>query len=170
MTIRLAFATALILTGTPVVLHGQVGRIKALSLQTGTRARILVAAPDSKFTVITVESSEPDSLRYSLSGSPERRSLAWRQIARMDVSAGQHRHAGRGLVIGLLVGPLLGIWQGSTGQHGEARTLNELGGFFGGAFIGTVIGGTAGFLWRSEKWLPVVLPTRTGDTQGKAPT
>jgi hypothetical protein len=158
VTIRLAFAAALILTGMPIALHGQMERINALSVRSGTRARMLGVAPDSQFTVVTVESAGPDSLRYSISGSSDRRSLAWRQITKMDVSAGRHRHVGRGLAIGLVVGPVLGIWQGAAGQHGEERTLNELGGFFGGAFLGAVIGGTTGFLWRSEKWNPVVIP------------
>jgi hypothetical protein len=36
--------------------------------------------------------------------------------------------------------------------------LNELGGAIGGAFFGTIIGGTAGFFWRTDKWIPVYLP------------
>jgi hypothetical protein len=28
----------------------------------------------------------------------------------------------------------------------------------GGAFIGTIIGGTAGFFWRTDKWMPVSGP------------
>jgi hypothetical protein len=76
----------------------------------------------------------------------------------MEASVGRHRHVGRGLLLGLLIGPLAGIWQGAAGQHGEARTLNELGGFFGGAFFGPIIGGTVGFFWRTEKWIPVYLP------------
>jgi hypothetical protein len=155
---RLGLTTALILTVTPVTLHGQLEKINALALETGTRARILEAAPDSKFTLITVASARPDSLHYSLGGSSNTRSLAWQQVAKMEASAGRHRHVVRGLVLGFIIGPLLGIWQGAAGQHGEARALNELGGFFGGAFFGTIIGGTAGFLWRTEKWIPVVLP------------
>ena len=99
-----------------------------------------------------------DSLYYTLGGSSNTRSLGWQQVTRMEASAGRHRHFGRGLVLGFIIGPLLGIWQGAAGQHGEARALNELGGFFGGAFFGTIIGGTAGFFWRTEKWTPVVLP------------
>jgi hypothetical protein len=158
MTLRLVLTTAFILTVVPFTLHGQLEKINALALETGTRARILVAAPDSKFTFITVASARPDSLYHSLAGSSNTRSLGWQQITKMEASAGPHRHAGRGLVLGFLIGPLLGIWQGAAGQHGEARTLNELGGFFGGAFFGTIIGGTAGFFWRTEKWIPVYLP------------
>jgi hypothetical protein len=155
---RLVLAAVFILTVVPVALQGQVGNINALALETGTRARILEAAPDSKFTVITVVSARPDSVHYSLAGSSITRSLGWQQITKMEVSAGRHRHAGRGLAAGLLLGPLLGIWQGANGQHGEARALNELGGFIGGAFFGAIIGGTAGFFWRTEKWIPVYLP------------
>ena len=155
---RLVLTTAFILTVVPVTLHGQLEKINALALETGTRARILGAAPDSRFTLITVASARPDSLHYTLVGSSSTRSLGWQQITRMEASAGRHRHVGRGLLLGLLIGPLAGIWQGAAGQHGEARTLNELGGFFGGAFFGPIIGGTIGFFLRTEKWIPVFLP------------
>jgi hypothetical protein len=155
---RLVLTTAFILTVVPVALHGQLERINALALETGTRAQILGAAPDSKFTLITVASARPDSLLYSLGGISNSRSLGWQQITKMEASVGRHRHVGRGLVLGLLIGPLAGIWQGAAGQHGEARTLNELGGFVGGAFFGPSIGGAIGFFWRTEKWIPVDLP------------
>ena len=155
---RVVLTTALILTVVPVTLHGQLERINALALETETRARILEVAPDSKFTLITVASARPDSLHYSLRGSSNTRSLGWQQITKMEASAGRHRHVGRGLGLGFLIGPLVGIWQGAAGQHGEARTLNELGGAIGGAFFGTIIGGTVGFFWRTEKWIPVYLP------------
>jgi hypothetical protein len=142
----------------PVTLQGQLEKINALALGTGTRARIAGAAPDSKFTLITVASVGPDSLHYSLAGSPNTRSLGWQQITRMDASAGQHRHVALGLGLGFLVGTVAGIGLGATGQPGETRTLNELSGAIGGAFFGTIIGGTAGYFWRSDKWIPVSLP------------
>jgi hypothetical protein len=161
MTIRLALATALILTVLPVTLHGQVEKINALALEKGARARILEAAPASKFALITVASAGPDSIHYNLGGSSKTRSLGWQQIAKMEVSAGRHRHVGLGLGLGFLTGTLGGIGVGAAGQHGEERTLNELGGAIGGALIGTIIGGTAGFFWRTDKWIPVYLPQRT---------
>jgi hypothetical protein len=155
---RLGFTTALILMVVPVTLHGQPERINALALETGTRARILGAAPDSKFTLITVASARPDSLFYSPGGSSNTRSLSWQQITKMEASAGRHRHVASGLGIGLLTGTLAGIALGAAGQHGEQRALNELGGAIAGASFGTVIGGTAGFFWRSERWIPVYIP------------
>lgn len=155
---RLILTTAFILTIIPVTLYGQLEKINALTLETGTRARILEAAPDSKVTLIIVASARPGSLHYSLWRRSNTRSLGWQQITKMEASVGRHRHVGRGVVLGLLIGPLAGIWQGAAGQHGEARTLNELGGFVGGAFFGPIIGGTIGFFWRTEKWIPVDLP------------
>ncbi len=158
MTMCLVLTTAFIFTVVPATLHGQLEKINALALEPGTRARILEAEPDSKFTLITVASARPDSLHYSLGGSPNTRSLGWREITRMEASAGRRRHVGRGLGLGFLGGTLAGIALGAAGQHGEQRALNELGGAIAGAFFGTIVGGSAGFLWRSEKWIPIVLP------------
>jgi hypothetical protein len=155
---RFVLTTAFVFTVVPATLHGQSEKINALALQAGTRARILEPAPASKFSLITVLSARPDSLNYSLGGSPITRSLAWQQIIRMEASGGRHRHVGRGLGLGLLSGTLAGIGLGAAGQHGEQRALNELGGAIAGAFFGTIIGGTAGFFWRTEKWIPVSLP------------
>jgi hypothetical protein len=157
---RLVLTTAFILTVSPVTLHAQLEKINALALETGTRARILGPAPDSKFTLITVASARPDSLLYSLMGSSNTRSLGWQQITKMEVSARRHRHVGLGLGLGFLTGTLAGIALGATGPTGETRTLNELSGAIGGATFGTIIGGTAGFFWRNERWIPVNLPQR----------
>jgi len=163
---RLVLTTAFILTVAPVALRAQVGKIEALALETGTRARILAAAPDSRFTVITVVSAGPDSLRYRLAGSSDTRALGWQQISRMDASVRRHRHVGSGLGLGFVTGTLAGIALGAAGQHGEQRALNELSGAIGGALFGTIIGGAAGFSWRSEKWIPVYLPGQGPITGG----
>jgi len=150
MTIRLILPTAFVLAVLPVTVHGQIGKINALALETGTSARILEAAPDSKFTLITVASASPDSLRYNLGVISSMRSLSCQQITKMEASAGRHRHVGLGLGLGFVTGTLAGIAIGAAGQHGEQRTLKELSGAIGGAFIGTIIGGTAGFFWRTD--------------------
>jgi hypothetical protein len=157
---RLVLTTAFLLTVVPVTLHAQLEKINALELETGTRARILGATPNSKFTVITVASARPDSLLYGLGGSSNTRSLGWQQITKMEFSAARHIHHGLGLGLGFLTGTLSGIALGATGQQGEQRTLNELSGAIGGATFGTIIGGTAGFLVRTHRWIPVVLPPR----------
>jgi hypothetical protein len=150
MTIRLILLAAFVLTVLPITLHGQVGQINALALETGTRARILEAAPDSRFTLITVPSARSTSLRYGLGLSSSTRSLGWQQITKLDAGAGRHRHVGLGLGVGFVTGTLAGIAIGAAGQHGEQRGLKELSGAIGGATIGTIIGGTAGFFWRTD--------------------
>jgi hypothetical protein len=170
ITIRLILQTAFALTVVPVTLRGQVERINALALETGTRARILEVAPDSKFTLITVASVETDSLHYDLGGSSSTRSLGWHQITKMEASVGRHRHVGLGLGLGFLTGTLTGLAQGAAGQHGEQRTLNELGGAIGGAFFGAIIGGTAGFFWRSDQWVLVYLPQTANQSDSRSLT
>ena len=150
MTIRLILKTAFVLAVLPVTLHGQIGKISALGLETGTRARILEAAPDSKFALIAAPSARPASLRYSLGVSSSTRSLGWQQLAKIEASPGRHRHIGLGLGVGFVTGTLAGIAIGAAGQHGEQRSLKELSGAIAGATIGTIIGGTAGFFWRTD--------------------
>ena len=154
----IGIALAFVFTVVPVTLRAQLENINALALKAGTRARALVAPSDSRFTLITVASAGPDSLHYIVSGNSITRSLGWQEITRMEVSVGRHRHFGRGLGIGFLTGTLGGIALGAAGKHGEDRALGELGGAIGGASIGTIMGGTAGFFWRTEKWVPVLLP------------
>ena len=151
MTIRLILPTALVLAVLPVTLHGQAGKINALALETGTRARILEAAPDSKFALIAVPSAWPASPRYSLRVSASTRSIGWQQIAKIETSPGRHRHVALGLGVGFVTGTLAGIAIGAAGRHGEQRSLKELSGAIAGATIGTIIGGTAGFFWRTGK-------------------
>ncbi len=151
MTIRLLLQTAFVLTVLPGTLHGQVETISALALETGTPARILEAAPDSRFTLIAVPSARPASLRYSLGVSSSTRSFGWQQIAKIETSPGRHRHVALGLGVGFVTGTLAGIAIGAAGRHGEQRSLKELSGAIAGATIGTIIGGTAGFFWRTGK-------------------
>jgi hypothetical protein len=150
MTIRLIITTAFVLTVLPVTLHGQVESINALALETGTHAKIVEAASDSKFALIAVPSARPASLRYSLGVGSSTRSLGWKQITKIEASPGRHRHVGLGLGVGFVAGTLAGIAIGAAGHHGEQRSLKELSGAIAGATIGTIIGGTAGFFWRTD--------------------
>ena len=136
---RLVLATALILTFAPVALHGQVEQINARP------------SPDSAFTSIPPASARPDNRHYSLRENPSTRSLGWQQITKAEPSSGGHRHVGLGLGLGFVVGTLAGIAIESGAKDRETRGLNELRGAIGGAFFGTIIGGTVGFFWRTGK-------------------
>ena len=157
-------ATALVLIVLPAAAKGQGARIDALSLQAGTRARILTPAPDSKYRLITATSASPDSLRYSPESSLDTKSLAWQQISKMEASIGSHRHVGRDAGVGFLVGLLGGAALKEMNVKGGSRESNELkalatvvGGLTLGAF-GGLGGAVLGYTQRTEIWVPVILP------------
>lgn len=136
-------------------------RIDALSLQSGARARILGPTADSKYTLITVASTSPDSLRYSVDGGLDTRSVAWQQISKMDASMGRHTNVGRGAGIGFLVGAIGGAAFGAATASGvDGRNAGPMAALVGlpmgalGAFAGAVLG----FAGRTEDWVPVTLP------------
>jgi hypothetical protein len=157
---RLALATAFVLLVLPATAMGQSVRIDALSLQSGARARILGPTADSKYTLITVVSTSPDSLRYSVAGL-DTRSVAWQQISKMDASMGRHTNVGRGAGIGFLVGLLGGAAFGAataSGQDGRnAGPMAVLVGLPMGA-LGAFAGAVLGFAGRTEDWVPVTWP------------
>ena len=161
---RIGLATAFVLIVLPAAANGQSVRIDAWSLQAGARARILASTTDSKYTLITVTSTSPDSLRYSLEPSLDTKSLAWQQISKMEVNAGSHRHVGRGAGIGFLVGLIGGAALGSQASQGGGREADQLravaavvNGLLGGA-LGGFVGGVIGSTQRTEDWVPVILP------------
>jgi hypothetical protein len=161
---RLGLATAFALIVLPVAAKGQSVGIDALSLHGGARARILAPPTDSKYTLITVISASPDSLRYSLESSLDTQSLAWQQIRKMEASIGSHSHVGRGAGIGFLVGLIGGAALGGQASKGGTREGNELkavaavvNGLLGGA-LGGFVGGVIGHTQRTEDWVPVILP------------
>jgi hypothetical protein len=164
---RLGLAAACVLIVLPAATKGQSVGIDALSLQAGTRARILAPAPDSKYTLITVTSASSDSLRYSLESSLDSKSLAWQQISKMEANVGSHRHVGRGAGIGFLVGLIGGaafVAHASKGSGREADQLKAVAavvnGLLGGA-LGAFGGALIGSRQRTEGWVPVILPRST---------
>lgn len=91
----------------------------------------------------------PDILHDRLAITANTRSFDLQHVTQTDSTDGRHRHVGLGLVLGFFTGVLAGIAIESGGPHGEGRGLNQLRGAIGGAFFGTIIGGTVGFFWRT---------------------
>jgi hypothetical protein len=161
---RIGLATAFVLIVLPAAANGQSVGIDAVSLQAGARARILAPTPDSKYTLITVISAGPDSLRYSLVPSLDTKSLAWQQISKMEVNTGSHRHVGRGAGIGFLVGLIGGAALAGRATKGSGREADQLravaavvNGLLGGV-LGGLGGAVIGSTQRTEDWVPVILP------------
>lgn len=145
-------------------------RMDALSLQPGVHARIIESTAHSKYTIITVASTSRDSLRYSLLGSADMKSISWQQVGKMDVSMGGHRHFGRGLGIGLLVGLVGGAILGASIAPGQdfTRGLDAAVGaaYFG--FFGAIGGGVIGLAWRTENWGSVTIPRTSSESNPMA--
>ncbi len=156
-------AALLLLCSVPDRAASQSARIDALSLQSGARARILGPAPDSKYTLISVVSTGPDSLRYSVYQRPDIQSLPWQRIRQMDASIGRHQNFWRGTGIGFLLGALGGAVLGASTAPGGPETGSPgFGAFAGGLFLGAVgaaSGAVIGLAWRSENWMPVTIPS-----------
>jgi len=160
---RLALATAFIFLTLPTTANAQGARVDALGLKSGTRARIADPVTDSRYTLITVQSTSPDSLRYSVRQGLDTRSLPWQQVHKMDVSMGSHRHFGRGLGIGLLVGTVAGALIGASFEPSQDFSRG-FGAAIGAAYLGAIGGAggaVIGYAWRSENWVPVTLPQGT---------
>ena len=156
---RTAIATAFVFLLFPAIGGAQ---IDALSLKAGARARIIGPVTQSKYTLITVESTNRDSLRYTLAESADPKSIHWQQVQKMDASVGSHRNFGRGLGYGLLIGAVTGAILGASAEPGQDFTKGmdaALGGVFLG-LIGGATGAVVGLSWKSEKWTPVTLPNR----------
>ena len=153
---RVVLAAAFALVFLPSRALTQSGRIDALSLHSGARARILVPTSDSKYILVRVASARLDSLRYSLDRSADMKSLSWQQITKMDASIGRRRNIARGAGIGFLVGAIGGALLGAQDKS-ELRPVAIVGSgvFLGG--VGAIAGGILGFS-RGEKWIPVTLP------------
>lgn len=161
---RLALATAFVLIVLPAAAKGQSVGIDALSLHAGARARILAPATGSKYTLITVISASPDSLRYSLEPSLDTKSLAWQQISKMEANVGSQKHVGRGAGIGFLVGLIGGAALVARATKGTGREADQLravaavvNGLLGGA-LGAIGGAIIGSTQRTDGWVPVILP------------
>ena len=109
-----------------------------------TTALILTIAP------VTLHGQVERRNAFTLVRATEAETVGW-QRATQSRACARHRHLGLGLTLGFVTGTLAGIAIESGGPHGEGRTLNQLRGAIGGALVGTIIGGTVGFFWRSDK-------------------
>jgi hypothetical protein len=148
---RLALVTAFVLIVLPATTEGQSTRIDVSSLQAGAPTSILERTGGSKYGLIPVASARPARLWYGVDPSLATKSLTWQQIGKTDASTGGHRHTGRGLVLGLVVGAIGGVAYGRAANPGEmGRGYNEAVGAVALGAIGAVCGAIVGYAWRSE--------------------
>ena len=149
---RLALLTAFVIIVLPATTRGQSARVDVSSLQAGADTRILEPIAGFKSEFIPVPSGRPARFRYSLDRSLATKSLAWQQIGKAETSTGSHRHTGRGLLIGLVVGAIGGVVDGRLANPGEmGRGYNEAVAAVAFGAVGAVCGAIVGYAWRSAE-------------------
>lgn len=133
-----------------------------------TGARVRLTSPTLKNQqVVRIVSVGSDTVVFRSDATPETRRLALRDISVVETSLGERRRTGRGAVIGLLAGAVIGGIAGyqahdacddafptaltgclsPVGAGGSAAILGVVGGA-----AGLLIGSSIGWLAKSEKW------------------
>lgn len=132
------------------------------TLGPGDRVRVEVLGNRETLTA-TIESVTADELvlRSVGAGQPLRLSLG--QLDRVDVARGRRTQWGKGAVIGLIPGAVLGGLLGVAFACDPDIAGCESGFTLGAGFVGAVIGGTAtatvgalvGLAFKTDRWLTV---------------
>jgi len=135
---RLALLTAFVLIVLPATSNGQSPRMDVSSVKAGARTSVLEPTVDSRLR---------DRVDPRFATTP----LALQQIDKTDASTAGHRHTGRGLVLGLIVGAIGGVAYGRSANPGEmGRGYNEAVGAVAFGAVGAVCGAIVGYAWRSH--------------------
>lgn len=149
------------------------------TLEPGARVRLASNALGTQARTGVVVSSTADSLIVQPDRSPTVARLARADLSSVEVSVGHHRHAGRGAIVGLLVGVVGGAaigamtWAPCTGfcflEPDTRATSAQLGaGVFG--ILGTALGAIAGALDVSDEWRSVTIKPDVALSRGSGGT
>ena len=148
----------------------------AHAVEPGDRVRVTIlareAAPDSLFARAGVEPKVKyagslvyaDSLGIALRDEDgQAREIPQEIVALFEESAGRKSSAGRGAVLGLLIGAVGGVafgiyFEESEGVHGPYRGVYPVGLGLGGALVGCGVGALVGSMIKRELWSPVGTP------------
>ena len=138
---------ALLLLACATVVHADVAP--------GQRVRVTLLARPQAPVVGTVLAYRPESLALAAEPDSAESTFALVDVAKLETSAGVHGNAGKGAVIGALVGGigagLLGALFANAVKEGDADAIPivlGVGGAIGGALIGAGIGEGS----KHEKW------------------
>jgi hypothetical protein len=125
----------------------------------GARARITWRNPDIPPVIVQVVSATSDTLRYVPRKDASVVSIGVTSLARVEVSLERNTHVMQDAGIGAGIGALLGAAEGSSYGTGGEKSGYALIGALGYGGIGFVLGGVLGLVHRSDRWIPVALPT-----------
>lgn len=141
------------------------------TIQPGSRVRVVALSLPGVVEVGKVIATDPDSLIVERERSRGVARLARTDVSSVEVSAGHHRNAGRGAILGLLIGAgggaVLGAmtWEPCTGFcFLEPDTRSASAALGAGVFgtLGALIGTVAGALNVSDEWQSVTVSPTAG--------
>jgi hypothetical protein len=157
------------------------GQQSGMQLETGARLRLTSPGLQSDRQIGRIVSLTSDSMMFRSERYPVSRSIARSDIREVEVSIGEKRRTGRGAVIGLLAGSVIGVVVGAqAGDEAcvptivgcpEIMSTGEAAALFGaiGGAAGLLVGSTVGWLAKSERWKrvpfdarPTISPSRGG--------
>ena len=156
-----AFAVGLVSACTPA----HVVSTPVPAAAAGDRIRYAGRADTTSFVTARMISLDADSLVFErfIAGDPAGRwvagSLPTDSIARLQVRVGQRGNAGRGALIGGLVGGALGVLCAAETSSGWLEPSPEAC-FLGYTLTGVGTGLLIGALRRSDVWAPTTVPRR----------
>jgi hypothetical protein len=142
-------------------LSAQAHAVDPASIVSGTSARITEFGAGRIRMSGTVLDVSHDSLNYRFASDGTTRSLGWNDVAKMDVTIGQHRHFVAGMLVGVLLGAGTGALIGSSSASGnDGYTPSAVGsmGAIAGAMGGFVLGSAVGIFYKTDAWVPVAIP------------
>lgn len=124
------------------------------------RARLTWRNPERPPVIVQILSATSDTLRYVPRKDASVVSIGVNSLARVDVSLERRTHVMQDAGIGFGVGALFGAAAG----YSSATVRSEKGGYailagLAGGGMGFALGGILGLLHRSDRWIPVALPT-----------
>jgi len=135
-------------------------------LRTGARVRVSAINDPSTLRVGTVAWVSADTLEVRLAEGDTVVSLAYREIAQLDVSAGRRRHTLEGASIGLVIGVAAGVISGYVAGDdppGWVSFSAEDKATIGGAVLGgagLIVGTIVGSNHVNETWQPIRIVPR----------
>ncbi len=146
------------------------------TLTPGARVRAWNSQPADERFVGTLLEIRGDTLSLQGEGRADTTRILRTAVTRLDISAGQMRHTGRGAARGFLIGGAVGALAGFLIEPGTCyfdSGCRELDALVGGAFgagTGLLIGTVVGAITTSDRWqeVPVdrfrvgLLPQRNG--------
>jgi hypothetical protein len=144
---------------------------RSQTIQTGSRVRIVASSLPGGVGVGNIITSDADSLIVQRERPQEVVRLARAEVSSIQVSAGHRRHAGRGALLGVLIGAGSGAvigamtWSPCTGfcflepdTRGASAALGA--GVLG--TVGAVVGTIAGVFSVSDEWQSVTVSPTVG--------